>query len=134
MRFFGSFHCLDGLAVLGLILALVGCSGGGGGNTSPPSPPTNVSATSQDGAVALTWNGSRAATEYRVYRDTSSGVGVSGSPVSEAPLTESAFTDASAENGTQYYYRVTAVGEGGESDPSAEVTARPFPTPPEDRP
>ncbi len=134
MPFSGFTRWVRGLLLLGIALPLVGCSGGGGGNTAPPSPPTNVEATSQDGAVALSWSGSSAANEYRVYRSTRSTSGVSGSPVSEAPLTESAFTDAAVENGTQYYYRVTAVGEGGESDPSSEVTVRPFPTPPEERP
>ena len=134
MPFFASSRWFRGLILLGVVFTLVGCSGGGGGNTAPPSPPTNVEAVSQDGAVALTWTGVGAATEYRVYRDTSSTTGVSGSPVSEAPLTESTFTDSSVENGTQYYYRVTAVGEGRESDPSSEVTVRPFPTPPEERP
>jgi fibronectin type 3 domain-containing protein len=75
-----------------------------------------------------------AADEYRVYRATDSTSVVSGSPVSEAPLTESTFTDTSVENGTRYYYRVTAVGEGGESDPSQKDDVTPFPTPPEERP
>ena len=134
MSFSGSSRWVRGLLLLGVVLTLIGCSGGGGGNAAPPSSPTNVEATSQDGSVALTWDGVAAADEYRVYRATSSTSGVSGSPVSDAPLTESTFTDSSVENGTQYYYRVTAVGEGGESDPSSEVTVRPFPTPPEERP
>ena len=134
MLFSSSSRWFRGLFLLGVVLTMIGCSGGGGGNAAPPSPPTNVEATSQDGAVALTWDGAAATDEYRVYRTTSSTSGVSGSPVSDAPLTESTFTDSSVENGTQYYYRVTAVGEGGESDPSSEVTVRPFPTPPEERP
>jgi fibronectin type 3 domain-containing protein len=91
-----------------------------------------VEATSQDGAVTLTWEGVSEAGAYRVYRATSATSGVSGAPLRDG-LSESSFTDASVENGTQYYYRVTAVGEGGESDPSSEVTVRPFPGPP-DRP
>ena len=134
MPFFASSRWFRRLILLGVVFTLVGCSGGGGGNVAPPSPPTNLEATSQDGAVGLTWTGVSAADEYRVYRDTSSTSGVSGSPVSDSPLTESTFTDSSVENGTQYYYRVTAVGEGGESNPSSEVTVRPFPTPPEERP
>ena len=134
MPFFASSRWFRGLILLGVVFTLVGCSGGGGGNIAPPSPPTNLEATSQDGAVGLTWTGVSGADEYRVYRATDSTSVVSGSPVSEAPLTESTFTDTSVENGTRYYYRVTAVGEGGESDPSSEVTVRPFPTPPEERP
>lgn len=122
---------LRGLLVLGLVVALMGCSGGGG-SAPPPSPPTNVEATSQDGAVTLTWGAVSEASAYRVYRTTSSTSGVSGAPLRDG-LSEGTFTDTSVENGTQYYYRVTAVGDGGESDPSSEVTVRPFPGPP-DRP
>jgi len=120
--------------VAGLAVAPMGCSGGGGSSTPPPSPPAGVEASSQDGAVALTWEGAADATGYNVYRTTASASGVSGSPVNGGtPVGQTTYTDETAENGTRYYYRVTAVGEGGESDASSEVSARPFSTPP-DRP
>jgi len=117
--------------VLGVgVLALAGC-GGGGSSVDPPSAPTNVQVTAQDAAVTLTWDGRSAASGYNVYRGTSAGVGASGTPVNGAsPIGQLTFTDSAVENGTRYYYRVTAVGEGGESEPSAEVSIRPFPSPP----
>ena len=122
------------VAVLALglsTLALVGCGGGGSSSVDPPSAPTNVQVTAQDAAVTLTWEGRSAASGYNVYRATSAGVGASGTPVNgSSPVGQLTFTDPSVENGTRYYYRVTAVGEGGESEPSAEVSIRPFPSPP----
>jgi fibronectin type 3 domain-containing protein len=119
--------------VAGLAVAPMGCSGGGGSSPPPPSP-AGVEAASQDGAVVLTWEGTADATGYNVYRTTASASGVSGAPLNgDAPVGQTAYTDETAENGTRYYYRVTAVGDGGESGPSSEVSARPFSTPP-DRP
>ena len=118
------------LALGGAALGLVGCDGGGA-SADPPSPPTNVQATAQEGAVTLTWTDEPSASGYNVYRTTRSGPGASGAPLNgDAPLGSSEFSDASVENGTQYFYRVTAVGEGGESRPSAEVRVRLFPSPP----
>lgn len=118
------------LALGGAALGLLGCDGGGS-SAEPPSPPTNVQATAQEGAVTLTWTGSPSASGYKVYRTTSSGSGTSGTPLNgDAPIGSSEFSDPSVENGTQYFYRVTAVGDGGESSPSAEVSVRPFPSPP----
>ena len=112
-------------------LALVGCGGGGSSSVDPPSAPTNVQVTAQDAAVTLTWEGRSAASGYNVYRATSAGVGAGGTPVNgSSPVGQLTFTDPSVENGTRSYYRVTAVGEGGESEPSAEVSIRPFPSPP----
>lgn len=56
---------------------------------------------------------------YRVYRSTSSGVDTSGSPL-DSGIGSADYTDETAENGTKYYYVVTAViedGESAESDP-----------------
>lgn len=112
-------------------VGLVGCDGGGASDA--PAAPTGVQATSQEGAVALRWEEAAGAEGYNVYRDTNSTSGVSGTPVNgETPIEQAAYTDDAVENGTRYYYRVTAVG-GGESEPSSEVSARPFPSPP-DRP
>jgi fibronectin type 3 domain-containing protein len=117
-----------------LVVGTVGCDGGGSSSDGPPAAPSAPQATSQDGAVALTWDGSADATGYNVYRATSSRSGVSGAPVNgDAPVDDTSFSDTSVENGTRYYYRVTAVGSGGESPPSPEVSVRPFPRPP-DRP
>ena len=125
---------------IGLALTLSACSGGGanGGEEGPnaPAAPTGLSAASQDGAIGLDWEAASGADTYRVYRSTSSGVSISSSPL-DTGISSAEYTDESAENGTTYYYVVTAVAtEGGrsaESDPSNEVERTPFSDPP-DRP
>lgn len=122
----------------GVGLALVGCGLFGGDDTDPPPAPAEVRAQSKDGAVALEWNAVDAGdlAGYRVYRaPTSISAGADPSPVSgERPIAETGYTDDSGQNGTTYYYVVTAVdGAGNESDPSPEVKKTPFASPP-DRP
>lgn len=126
--------------VLGL--GLPACSGGGSNGDSrdeelsPPASPTGLESASQDGAIGLGWDASSGADMYRVYRSTSSGVDASGSPLANG-IEETEYVDESVDNGTTYYYVVTAVvSEGGqtaESDPSNEVEKTPFSDPP-DRP
>lgn len=112
------------------LLLLPGCDGGGT-SSEPPSSPTSVQATTQDGSVILTWDGETEASGYNVYRNTRSFSGADGTPVNgDNPLGQPTLTDDAVDTGTRYYYRVTAVGEGGESEPSAEVSVRPFPSPP----
>lgn len=124
--------------LLALAVILVGCGlfgggSGGGDDLSSPSPPTELNATSQDGAVGLDWGSSEGADTYRVYRSTSSGTSASGSPL-ETEVGPTDYVDETAENGTTYYYVVTAVasdeGESAESDPSGEVGKTPFSKPP----
>jgi fibronectin type 3 domain-containing protein len=95
-----------------------------------------LEATSQDGAIGLDWDAVSAADAYRVYRSTSSGVDASGSPLNTG-ISSAEYVDESAENGTKYYYLVTAVategGENAESNTSSEVEKTPFSDPP-DRP
>ncbi|PSQ94290.1 MAG: fibronectin type III domain-containing protein [Bacteroidetes bacterium QH_2_63_10] len=121
---------------------LAGCGGAGangdedgngdrdGDEPTAPAAPSGLEGTSLDGAVELTWEAVEEAEEYDVYRDTESGVDASGEPLVEG-RSETGYTDDSAENGTTYYYVVTAVGaEGNESDPSGEVEKTPFDEPP----
>ena len=113
-----------------------GGNGGGNGGLEAPASPSGLQATSQDGAIGLEWDAVGEADTYRVYRSTSSGVDVSGSPLN-TEMSSADYVDESAENGTKYYYVVTAVasegGDSAESDPSGEVEATPFSDPP-DRP
>lgn len=118
--------------VLLLILGGCGLFGGNGDDTTPPNAPSGLEATSQDGAIGLSWESPQAddVAGYNVYRSDSPGVSRSGSPLeTEASPTE--YVDESAENGTTYYYVVTAIDEdGNESDPSGEVGKTPFSDPP----
>jgi hypothetical protein len=139
-----------GAALLCLALAVAGCGGGGanedngggddgggddgGGGTglSAPAAPSGLSAAPQNGAAQLTWDTVDGADTYNVYRSASSGVDPSGSPL-DTGVDQSSYTDETAENGTEYFYVVTAVasegGESAESDPSSEAGAVPFAAP-----
>ncbi len=70
---------------------------------------------------------------YRVDRNTSSGVGVSGSPL-DTGISSAGYTDETVGNGQTYYYVMTAVAEEGgetaESGSSDEVEKMPFSDPP----
>ncbi len=138
-------------ALLGLALAVAGCGGagsneeggggddgggddGGGGGTglSAPAVPSGLEATPQDGTVQLGWDAVDGADTYNVYRSTSSGVDGSGSPL-DTGIDQISYTDGTAENGTEYFYAVSAVasegGESAESDASEEAEAIPFAAP-----
>ena len=134
------------LIVLGAIaMAMLGACSGGGSNepdppeedTTPPAAPSALEAISGDGEIGLSWSSVSASDldGYNVYRSTSSISDLSGlSPVNGAPLSETIFDDADVDNGTTYYYRVTAVDTNdNESDPSGQAEITPFPSPP-DRP
>lgn len=132
---------LAGFVVLGLCLVGVGCDSGGsnGGGEEPPgeepgptapAAPSGLEASSGDAQIGLDWDAVSEAETYKVYRSTSSTDGAEGDPLAE-DLSEASYTDDSVENGTTYYYRVTAEGsEGNESDASGEVQATPFDEPP----
>ncbi len=136
-------------ALLGLALAVAGCGGagsneegggddgggddgGGGTGLSAPAVPSGLEATPQDGTVQLGWDAVDGADTYNVYRSTSSGVDGSGSPL-DTGIDQSSYTDGTAENGTEYFYAVSAVasegGESAESDASEEAEAIPFAAP-----
>jgi fibronectin type 3 domain-containing protein len=97
---------------------------------SPPGAPTGLSATAGNGSIRLAWtapasNGGSAVTGYDVYRGNASGneallaSGVSGPP----------FTDGGLVNGTQYFYKVSAVNSAGEGPVSNEASATPATVP-----
>ncbi|MEK0312723.1 fibronectin type III domain-containing protein [Cohnella sp. 56] len=90
--------------------------------TIPLAAPTGVTATGGSGTVNLSWTASPGATGYNVKRST-----VSGGPYSiVAPsVTGVVYGDTSVTNGTTYYYVVSALGAGGESADSAQVSATP---------
>jgi fibronectin type 3 domain-containing protein len=125
---------LAGVLVTGLSLTSAGCDGGGTGggsepDTTPPSAPTDLTADASDAFVSLSWTAVDDAATYNVYRATSSTDGVSGSAL-ETGLSRARYDDETAENGTTYYYRVTAVDTAdNESDGSDEVPSTPFASP-----
>ncbi|MCC6808427.1 MAG: DUF1565 domain-containing protein [Deltaproteobacteria bacterium] len=94
----------------------------------PPLAPTNLQATPSDGSVLVSWIGVDGAASYNLYWSTSSAPSkTSGTKLATVttPHTHSGLT-----NGTTYYYVVTAVGPGGESNESASASATPQLPPP----
>ena len=91
--------------------------------TPPPAAPSGLSATAGNGSVSLSWPASSGATSYKVYRGTSAG----GEDLTTAVGNPSgtSFTDSGVTNGTTYYYKVSAVGAGGEGALSGEANATP---------
>src|SRR5258708_1859466 len=94
--------------------------------TSPPPPPaapTGLAATAVSSSqINLSWTATSGATSYNVKRAT-----VSGGPYTTIAtgVTATSYTDATAVNGTTYFYVVSAVNAGGESANSAQVSATP---------
>lgn len=97
-----------------------------------PWRPMEVEATAGDGQVDLTWHlpflqGRYPVTRYRVYRTSS--------PWDFkllAQVYERSYLDATAKNGVEYYYYISAVNAVGEGEmgSSGNVSARPTPKPP----
>ncbi len=96
-----------------------------------PPPPASVTAYAGNQAVLLCWPATPGATSYNILRSpTSGGIyasitnGVIG-PVCGSGPNNATYVDASAANGTTYYYEVQSVnptGSSASSPPSAGVT------------
>ena len=131
---------LTAFLVVGLMAFATGCGGAGaneddgedgedGEDTTAPAAPSGLTADAEEAAVGLSWSSVDGADTYSVYRSTSSTSGASGSAL-HTGISQTNYTDETAENGTTYYYRVTAVGpDGNESDGSGEVQSTPFTNP-----
>ena len=87
-------------------------------------PPADPYATAGDGQVELYWTAVPAATSYKVYRSEESGTGY----VEIDEVTDPWFLDTGLENGTPYYYVITALEPGYESIYSDEVAVAPVKT------
>ena len=92
------------------------------GATTIPSAPTGLAALVGNAQVTLSWTASFGATSYNVYRSTTNG-----GPYTQiaSGQTGTAYTDSGLNNGTTYYYVVTAVGTSGESSNSSQFGATP---------
>ena len=124
------------IGALFLVFALVGCGGGGGAtppsvNASAPSAPESLMAMPLSSQVLLIWSyptsdGGSTITDYCVYRGTVTGT------LSELGRTgngSTVYRDFTAENGTSYFYAVSAVNVAAESLQTNEVTATPMGAP-----
>jgi len=91
-------------------------------NVSAPAVPTGLSAAPRNAQVALAWNASTGATSYNVKRSTTN----NGPYTTVSSPTGTTCTDTGLTNSTPYYYVVSAVGAGGESANSSQVSATPL--------
>lgn len=80
------------------------------------------------GSILLSWTAVSGASSYNVYRSTTAGG--EGSVPYQASQTGTSYSDGSLTPGTTYYYKVVAVGTGGEgafsNEASATVAAQPL--------
>lgn len=94
-----------------------------GHDATPPDIPTGLTATPDDGEVALSWSAATGATSYNVKRATVSG-GVY--TTLATGLTSPSYTDTTVTNSVTYYYVVSSTNSAGESASSSEVSATPI--------
>jgi hypothetical protein len=90
---------------------------------SVPVAPTVFSGSAGDREALLLWQGVPFATGYNLKRAT-----LSGGPYTTVTngLVSASFTDSGLNNGTTYYYVLTATNQIGESTPSFEVSVTPL--------
>ncbi|MFQ6615865.1 MAG: FG-GAP-like repeat-containing protein [Fidelibacterota bacterium] len=94
----------------------------------PPSTPTGLTAASGDQEITLSWDHNPEADlqRYRIFRDTSSPATTFIDSVVATSPPDSFYVDQGLTDGQTYYYRITAVDNGGhESGYSGEVSAVP---------
>ena len=93
-----------------------------------PSAPTSLVATPGNNQVSLSWTapGTGSPTGYYVKRSTTSGFGYTIIHTNAATTT---YTDATALNGTTYYYVVSGTNAAGEGAISAQASATPVALP-----
>lgn len=99
----------------------------------PPAPgaPANLTGTTGDTHVHLSWSASSGATSYAVYGSPVAGIVPGGAGVTRlSGITSTSYEPSGLVNGETYHYRVSAVGDGGESALSTEVSVRPLPPAP----
>ena len=114
-----------------LLMFTVTSCGGGGGDSSPaaaPGAPTGVTAVAGAGQARVSWDNVAGATSYNLYY--SQTPGVTKSTGIEIPNVTSPRVVTPLNNGTTYFFVVTAVNGAGESAESSQVSAALAPNPP----
>lgn len=87
-----------------------------------PNTPQGVNAISQDTRVNIKWNKVDNADSYKIKRSTSPSGPYT---VIQENIVDLQYTDTGVINGTEYYYVVSAVNKGGESNNSLEASVIP---------
>ena len=98
-----------------------------------PDTPTGLSATAGNAQVTATWNASNRAASYTLYRSESTFDGVTDLTApgitQVANITDTSYIVRNLNNGTQYYFVVTAHNPGGRSAVSNQDSATPLAPP-----
>jgi len=117
------------LILLAFGISLNGCGGGSSSSDDAAAPgiPSNVSATSGDTKVTVSWNAVSGASSYTIYYATTPGV--TKSAILKQENATSPCEISGLTNGIPYYFVVTAVVGSEESSESSEVSAIPNPKP-----
>ncbi len=93
-------------------------------SATPLSPPASVSIAAGPSSNYLSWSPAPGAVSYNMYWATSPGVArAAGSRI--GGIGSTSFLHSGLADGVTYYYVLTSQGSGGESAPSAEVSATP---------
>ena len=100
--------------------AKINSGGGGGGTTSKPNTPSGVKATASSSYITVTWNSVSGADNYNVYRS----ISASGTYSFISTAYATSYTDYNVNEGTTYYYKVTAENSAGESGKSTYASAK----------
>ncbi len=123
---------LTGGVVLLAAYFVVACGGGSGGGESESIERPEIAATAGDGGVLVEWTDVDAAERYTLYHATAGGIQPDNFGIwvsqHDGVMTESATSPHAVEgldNGTEYFFVVTATSGGQESKPSNEVSAVP---------
>ncbi len=124
----GAGHSIPENGMVAYSIAFLGLNnsnsggGGGGGTTTAPAAPATLTAAAGNASVSLSWAASSGATSYTVKRATTSG----GPYTSIATgITATSYTNTGLNNGTTYYYVVSASNAAGESTNSPQASATP---------
>jgi hypothetical protein len=88
-----------------------------------PQAPSNLSAVAAESQVSLVWTPPATGVTYNLYYSMTKGAALVGTKVPS--IASPSYTQKSLQDGTPYYFVVTAVNAAGESAASAEVTATP---------
>ncbi|NBI31136.1 hypothetical protein ERL59_19570 [Chengkuizengella sp. YPA3-1-1] len=94
---------------------------------SIPTPPTNVVATLNNSLISISWNEVVDSDYYTIKRSTTSG---GPHTIIANEVTTTSYDDININNGTTYYYMVSAVNDVGESENSNEVSILTIPNAP----
>ncbi len=91
-----------------------------------PQIPENITATdgSYENMVEITWNSSPLAVSYRVYRAPDNGGSAGEYILIAGNITTEYFEDTTCNPGETYYYKVSALSSGGESELGTEAIGK----------